>query len=381
MSNAIRKCSLCLSPSVEELPEIQLKGVTSDCNPWPCSGVFCICRDCGHIQKKMTSRWLKDVANIYSEYNSYPLSEAKEQLVYDNGMPISRNKRLLNLFSKEITLPATGKILDIGCGKGQFLRCFSEMYNGWDLFGCDQQEDLRSEIMSIPKACNYYTQNFEKIDEKFNFISLLYVIEHLFEPVEMLRSIKDKLHDGGVVFIQTGDLKVNPFDLAVVDHCSYFTLSTLEQLMRQAGFKIIASSNAWNSKEIGVLAQRDDNIDTPTKIINYYQENMDLIHRHNSWLTNILDDLKDFDSNRKIGILGTAISGTWLASSLQRESFFWVDEDLSQTGKKHMGAVVMSIKMVPANSMIYLPFPNSIARDICSRLQKTRPDIEFKYPQ
>ncbi len=255
------------------------------------------------------------------------------------------------------------------------------MYNEWDLFGCDQQEELRLEIMSIPKACNYYTKKLENIDEKFDFISLLYVIEHLFEPAEMLRSIKNKLSDEGVVFIQTGDLEVNPFDLAVVDHCSHFTLKTLEQLMRQAGFKIIDSSNAWNSKEIGVLAQRDDNISTPTKIINYYPENNELIHRHNSWLTNILEDLKSFDSKREIGILGTAIAGTWLANSLQRESFFWVDEDLSQTGKKHMGSIIISIKNIPVNSMVYLPFPNIIARDICSRLQQTRPDIEFKYPQ
>ena len=378
--SANNQCLLCLGRSVEGFPNIKLKGVTSDCKPWPDTGRFCICRDCGHVQKQMSADWLKDVANIYSHYNSYPLSDAKDQLLHDSGIPQSRNKQLLREISKEINLKDSGKILDLGCGKGQFLRCFSEIYKKWDLYGCDQQEGLRPEIMTIPKAKDYYTTPLEEISVKFDFISMLYVIEHLFNPLDILYTIKAKLSDDGIIFIQTGNLAANPFELTVVDHSSHFTLRTLELLARKAGFEIIASSDSWNAKEIGILARVSSHTAVTTELINYFHPNKVLLNKQNSWLLSFIHEIDATIPKENIGILGSTIAGTWLANYPQCKFSFWIDEDLSKIGKKHMGAEIIRIENVPKDAFVYLPFPNFIARKICIRLKKIRPDIKFKFP-
>ncbi|SMF45108.1 class I SAM-dependent methyltransferase [Desulfovibrio gilichinskyi] len=373
------QCVLCLGHSIEEFPNIKLKGVTSDCKPWPDTGRFCICRDCGHVQKQMSADWLKDVANIYSSYNSYPLSDAKDQLLHDSGTPQSRNKQLLGEISKEIDLKDSGKILDLGCGKGQFLRCFSEIYKKWDLYGCDQQESLRPEITSIPKVKDYYTGPLEKVSAKFDFISMLYVIEHLFNPLEILYTIKGKLSDGGIVFIQTGNLATNPFELTIVDHSSIFTLETLEQLTRKAGFEILASSDSWRDKEIGILARISNRMKVTTELINYFHLNKVLLNKQNSWLLSFIHEIDATIPKENIGILGSTIAGTWLANYPQCKFSFWIDEDLSKVGKKHMGAEIIRIENAPEKAFVYLPFPNLIARKIYIRLKKIRPDINFLF--
>ena len=374
-------CLLCGGGSIEYFPAIELKGVSSDCLPWHSAGEFCVCGCCGHIQKKMTDRWLKDVEDIYAAYNPYPLTETGDQLVFDNGVPTSRHRKLIQKFSAECQLPREGEILDVGCGNGQFLRNFGSEYPGWDMFGCDQLEERRSEMMAIPGMRGFYTGDVEDIDGKFDLITLVYVIEHLFEPVKMLNSLKEKLTPGGKIFIQTGDLKVNPFDLAVVDHCSHFTLETLEQLMKVSGFNVVASSDSWNAKEIGVLAEVSDDVVHECECLVNSEENRLLLERSYSWLKSVLETVVHYSGAQKIGIFGTAIAGIWLANSASEKAAFFVDEDITRTGKKLVGLEILSVSAIPDRATVYLPFPEKVAKSIYDRLKLERPDLIFLYPE
>src|SRR4051794_6100340 len=75
----------------------RLKGVTSDCKPWPRSLPVVACRACGLIQKPGTPDWLATIAQVYDAYTVYHQSSGTDQAVFDgaSGDSSPRSRRLL----------------------------------------------------------------------------------------------------------------------------------------------------------------------------------------------------------------------------------------------------------------------------------------------
>src|SRR3954468_19653096 len=117
-------CHLCGSLVGAGMGDDGLKGVTSDCKPWPRSMTLAACRVCGLLQKPDSADWRATIAQGYDAYAIYHQSPGAGQAGFDcaSGQSLPRSQRLLSRLFSECGLAAQGRLLDIGCGNGVLLR-------------------------------------------------------------------------------------------------------------------------------------------------------------------------------------------------------------------------------------------------------------------
>lgn len=143
----------------------------------------------------------------------------------------------------------TGKLLDVGCGNGEFLR-FADRY-GWSVVGVDFDEDAVTEARS--GDLDVRTGGIGVIDskEKFDFISLSHVIEHVYDPVELIRTCYALLNDGGTLWLETPNIesigyalyKSNWRGLEPPRHIMLFNQKSLNSILTKTGFVSIEQKN------------------------------------------------------------------------------------------------------------------------------------------
>jgi hypothetical protein len=73
------------------------------------------------------------------------------------------------------------------------------------------------------------------------------------------------------------------------------------------------------------------------------------------------------------GVFGTSIGGTWLYSELNGNLDFFVDEDRSRVGKRHLGIEIIEPSQIPADSCVFMPLADRVARDVVKRLGPSSP--------
>lgn len=373
----LSNCMLCQSPLVP-VPH-RHAGVTSDCKPWPRAGTWAICPGCGHVQKLLDEEWYQDICNIYREYEMYPLSDGQEQVVFEEATPMPRTLRLIENLRSEIPLGVKGRLLDIGCGNGSILRTFHDLYPGWSLCGYEQFDTSRAYIEGLPGVDRFFSGTLGEINDRFDLITIVYVIEHLPDPVGTLKQLKRLLKPDGILFVQTSNYLENPFDLLVVDHCSHFTLETLAYLLELADFSPLLQTDSWISKEIGVAGKVSNDV-ASRDIKNRTGESERTLRSMLVWLQNMIDELKDRSIRTSVGIFGTAIAGSWLAGASGHCAKFFVDEDPLRHRKEHMGHIVLKPAEVPDESSVYLAFPPELARKLQARLSRLYPRVDFLVP-
>lgn len=125
---------------------------------------------------------------------------------YYNGFyrELSRLDELGNNFSKiESFLPdlkGTEKIIDIGCGHGGV--CHELVKKGFDVSGVEINKDAIQSLKE--KQFNVIECDITKelkIDEKFNIVFILDVLEHLFDPLLLLRESKKITQQDGYIIV------------------------------------------------------------------------------------------------------------------------------------------------------------------------------------
>jgi SAM-dependent methyltransferase len=143
-----------------------------------------------------------------------------------------RTKQVLKYLPQEI-----GSICDIGCGKEMVF-----------LSGISAKEKV-----GIDKIGRGIIQNLEitpelKFENKFDFMTMMAVIEHLENPARVLQEIYKALKPGGKIIITTPSRRAKYvleflafFHIinSVKDHKHYFSIKELEELLSDIGFKNI----------------------------------------------------------------------------------------------------------------------------------------------
>jgi 2-polyprenyl-3-methyl-5-hydroxy-6-metoxy-1,4-benzoquinol methylase len=146
-----------------------------------------------------------------------------------------------------------GRILDLGCGPGHLLN--EARRRGWDPVGIDISErDTRFakdeygldqvQIGSIEDA------DFEAAS--FDVVVIVAVIEHLLEPLTVVKRTASFLKSGGQLLIQTDNVKSLsrlalqgswPFFTPPI-HLQNFSVAGLKTLVQNAGFRVISCRTA-----------------------------------------------------------------------------------------------------------------------------------------
>lgn len=367
-------CHVCGTNALEKIEKFSsFFRVTSDTKPWHRGGELAVCRNCGVTQKPITDDWQAETAAIYGDYTLYYQSSGVDQMVFDtSGTARDKNavivERLLNTDQK--LMPAKGRLLDFGCGRGAFLSAFSVAQPEWELVGYDTNDSVGPDIESIPNARFLLSPMDAWPSKTFNVISLCHVLEHIPAPIQFLRSIAPHLSNDGLVLIQVPDLASNPYDLFVADHCTHFQMDDLVHILEQAGYGIELATTDWINKEISIVARRSESPIPPVEVFskdNRLQALTDRLER----LCQISDEARSLAIRGTVGIFGTAVAGIWLDQQMGQTSSFFADEDPGRISKTFLGRPVIHPHDVPPNVDLLVPFPVPSAHKIVSRIGRS----------
>lgn len=136
-----------------------------------------------------------------------------------------------------------GRLLDFGCGAGKFLKRMHAV--GWHVTGVDFSDVAVSSVrQSGLKALQGSLPHPELSSASFDVVTMRHALEHVPDPVSVLRAAKDLLTPGGKLVIQVPNFaswEVAYFGdaaelLDLPRHLNHFTPQTLAEILRRAGF-------------------------------------------------------------------------------------------------------------------------------------------------
>lgn len=135
-----------------------------------------------------------------------------------------------------------GKLLDVGCGEGDFLQAAAR--EGWRVVGTER--DPRRINGGFPV---YASVPDTAAQGPFNCITIWHVLEHVLDPLQCLTEIRDQLAPGGILFVAVPDFggwqaqcfRQAWLHLDVPRHLFHFDKPSLARVLDQAGLEVVAS--------------------------------------------------------------------------------------------------------------------------------------------
>lgn len=171
--------------------------------------------------------------------------------------------------------PANARVVEVGCGKGQFLRTLIESapeMTGWGFdpsyVGPERVLDGRLEYRR-----EFYGPGCEAL--KADVVICRHVIEHVADPVALLDTVRAALalSPDARMFFETPALEwilehVVVWDL-FYEHCSLFTPASITTAFERAGFEVTAVEHIfegqylWTEARLGAARHAPEAGDTP----------------------------------------------------------------------------------------------------------------------
>ena len=193
-----------------------------------------------------------------------------KKIVYD-----SENSVLLPLLPLEMK-----RVLDVGCGNGALARAILRVQPECLIDGItysDEEAALAGEVMSKIWVNDLNTFDFSLVGT-YDCIVCSHVLEHLYQPWEVLKKIRPHLKQDGVLIVALPNVleiktrfaflkgKFRYTDWGTLDrtHYRFFDWETANDLIKDAGFKVeIRKAQGYCPlpffrRFLGPLAQRLD---------------------------------------------------------------------------------------------------------------------------
>jgi 2-polyprenyl-3-methyl-5-hydroxy-6-metoxy-1,4-benzoquinol methylase len=248
-------CCACGASSLE--PLIEIFDVPALCNRLCASEaeafkvsrgdiLLLYCADCGHIVNIAFDRSQIDYDDCYE--NSLTFSPRYRRYAKATADRLLGRYRL------------NGKrIIEIGCGAGDFLRLL-----------CDPGNDGRGYDPSQRNAVHAAGRGrVEIVGRTFSagdaigadFVCCRQVLEHLPEPADFLSGLSRDLDIGAMTFFEVPNAlfvvdRLSVWDI-IHEHVSYFTASSIARCFAGAGFTVCSAGSAFDDQYLWVEARLD----------------------------------------------------------------------------------------------------------------------------
>lgn len=181
---------------------------------------------------------------IGQQYFADAYANERTNLYYDDAFKERISRLRLELLPRYGA--TSGRLLDVGCGKAQFVDVARKA--GWDAWGVELDEgacEYARQHYGLQTVLNG-TMNHPGLPGKFDVVTLWDVIEHVPDPVAVLREVVQRLRPGGVVLIRTANIRSWAFDkhrerwwAFGSDHRFYFSPGSLATAMTRGGLEVL----------------------------------------------------------------------------------------------------------------------------------------------
>lgn len=354
----LMKCFICSSDDVEQVFKKLTHSVTSDSEMIQKEVSNMICKNCGNIFNESGAR--NNVGVFYSDsYKLMSESSESESKFYSQDMEVSHSDWRLNILFDTLKLSETGNVLDIGCGKGNFLSAFSQKFSKWSINGIEASRNALSfakkKLLNADLREGLFRNGL--FDKKFDLIVALDVFEHLEEPVEFLNTIIQNLKDDGYLFLDVPNFKINPADLFVFDHLTHFTKETLYNFLSYNYMEVVSIKENSDRMPLFMICKKSSN---KKQIKNNYPMMKSLVSDHVKFNESLLNTYcKVADEYDNIGVFGLGIM-IWAGiqnNIIHKEkiaSFF--DENEFLIGQKKSGIEIRGLADIEKYKNLSLVF-------------------------
>ena len=171
-----------------------------------------------------------------------------------------RHQTLAILLAKFIKI--NGTVADIGGGSGALAEALADLnYN----------VDLYEPSLSIKQFASKLNNNVTIINDLFSYkekkkydgIILKQVLEHVFEPINLIDTINKSLSAGGIFYLEVPRFEWIRDNQSIVDfhypHYSYFTEENIISMLDNSGFEIMEIHSLIEGHDIGYVTRKMSN--------------------------------------------------------------------------------------------------------------------------
>lgn len=378
-SAVLHDCPFCGAAEYKALLHYDIS-VTSDSRPGagPVSNRQCLA--CGGVFNASGSRFHVD--SFYSDHYQLLSDSDLAEFVYQLNQEAQTrgiNDQMIDHIVANLNLPEHGRLLEVGSGKGLFLKKFSERFPAWSLSSVEPSRNAQSYLARLVPGARFHFGSFQTCpfaNETFDLVVSIGVLEHIPEPVDFARRLHDCTSSNGAVFISVPNFRHNPSDLIAYDHLSRFSAESLRAVLARAGLKVRMSHEA-DMVPMWVVAKPEMDMQPEPAAL---PAALALADAAEDWMRQsfeVYDRLGRLNASRRIGIYGTgiAVMGAASLTSLTAERIAcFFDDNMHLHGKERLGRPVVALDQFRSLGITdicfsanpcYLPRLEAKVRSVC----------------
>lgn len=174
-------------------------------------------------------------------------------------------KKQFDEFTKIFSL-AGKKVIEIGCGRGEFLSIMRESI--MDAYGVEHSEESVAQCVKngLKVSKGFMKSDMDALsDAPFDAFFMLNFLEHLPDPNSVLRGIYENLSENAVGLVEVPNfdmiLRNKLFSEFTSDHLFYFTRETFCSALRINGFDIVECNEVWHEYIISAFVRKRGRLD------------------------------------------------------------------------------------------------------------------------
>lgn len=250
-------CTVCSSNNLLNLLEIE--SIPTHCNlllkteeeaASVSKGKFELkfCKNCGHV---FNSAFEPELMEYTQEYeNSLHFSPRFQEYAENLVQYLIEKYELKNK-----------TVIDVGCGKGDFLKMITKAGNnkgiGFDPSYVPDESD--KDLNNVEFVLDFYSDKYSNYAA--DLISCRHVLEHIQFPAKFIRNVRKAVEDryNSTIFFEVPNVLYTLKDLGIWDliyeHCSYFSPESLVYLFANNGFDVDIVKDYYGGQFLGIEAK------------------------------------------------------------------------------------------------------------------------------
>lgn len=248
-------CPCCGTPGMEVFHAVDhvptnsciLLPTREEAMAYPCGDVrLAFCTHCGFMSNIAFDASLTEYSGRYEETQAYSptFNSFHDKLAQTL---IERH----DLHGKEL--------IEIGCGKGEFLRLLCSLGNNRGLGFDPGYSEARGESQGTTGfrvIRDFFSEKYT--DQSADFVACKMTLEHITTPGAFLSAAVRTVRSDGSIFIQVPEslriVRDCAFEDIYYEHCSYFSAGSLGRLFRHLGLRVLSTEIEYDGQYLTVEA-------------------------------------------------------------------------------------------------------------------------------
>jgi len=207
------------------------------------------CPECGFISNMAFDPKLTEYSGRYEETQGY------------SGTFNKFHKALAERLVDQYDLN-NKDVLEIGCGKGEFITMLSELGNnrgvGFDPGYREERTTSKIAKKNVKFITDLYSEKYSEY--KADFVCCKMTLEHIHPTLDFITTVRNAIGDrpDTIIFFQipeaTRILEHCAFEDIYYEHCSYFSPGSLARLFRRCGFDVLNIETEYGQQYLTIEA-------------------------------------------------------------------------------------------------------------------------------